>query len=94
MEDGRPTAYPDYKSLTSGSRRQEFLRKDKMTNNLSFTLFPSACPTGDTSGCEVPLPDLISKRAYELLEQNGRHINHDLDNWLEAEHEIKRHLGL
>jgi len=65
-----------------------------MNNNSSFTLFPDACPTGDTSGCEVPLPDLISKRAYDLFEKRGRGQNHEIQDWLKAEHEIKHHLGL
>ena len=59
-----------------------------------FTLFPDACPTGDTSGRELPLADLISKRAYDLFEKRGRGQNHEIEDWLIAEHEVKHHLGL
>jgi hypothetical protein len=65
-----------------------------MNNNSSFTLFPDACPTVDTSGAEVPLPEQISKRAYDFFERRGRGHNHEVEDWLKAEHEIKHHLGL
>jgi len=65
-----------------------------MSNYPTFHLFPDTCPTGDTSGCQVPLVDLISKRAYELFEQRGRVRSHEIEDWLAAEHEIKHHLGL
>jgi Protein of unknown function (DUF2934) len=31
----------------------------------------------------------IQQRAYELYEQHGRTDGHDLDDWLQAEREIK-----
>jgi hypothetical protein len=34
---------------------------------------------------------LIAKRAYELYEAGGRQDGRDLDNWLQAEHEIAMH---
>ena len=39
-------------------------------------------------------PDRIRRRAYELFEARGRLSGHELDDWLEAEREIKHHLGL
>ena len=44
----------------------------------------------DTSGCPIKcIPDLIRKRAYQLFEARGRHQGHELDDWLQAEREIK-----
>ncbi len=49
----------------------------------------------DTSGCPIKcIPHLISKRAYQLFEARGRQRGHELDDWLQAEREIKYHLGL
>jgi hypothetical protein len=31
--------------------------------------------------------DAIAHRAYELFEERGREMGHDLDDWLRAEHE-------
>ena len=45
----------------------------------------------DTNGCPI---DLIRKRAYQLFEARGRQQGHELDDWLQAEREIKHHLGL
>ena len=49
----------------------------------------------DTSGCPIKcIPDLIRKRGYQLFEARGRRQGHELDDWLQAEREIKHHLGL
>ena len=49
----------------------------------------------DTSGCPIKcIPDLIRKRAYQLFEARGRQQGHELDDWLQAEREIKHHLRL
>ena len=48
----------------------------------------------DTSGCPIEcIADLIRKRAYQLFEARGRQQSHELDDWLQAEREIKHHLG-
>jgi len=48
----------------------------------------------DTSGCPIEcIADLIRKRAYQLFETRGRRQGHELDDWLQAEREIKHHLG-
>jgi Protein of unknown function (DUF2934) len=39
------------------------------------------------------MPDLIRKRAYQLFEARGWPQGHELDDWLQAEREIKHHLG-
>jgi hypothetical protein len=48
--------------------------------------------TGDCGGrC---LLELIRARAHQLYVARGRKDGHDLDDWLEAEREVKCHLGL
>jgi hypothetical protein len=37
----------------------------------------------------IPIEQQIQKRAYELYEQRGKTDDHDLDDWLQAECEIK-----
>ena len=37
----------------------------------------------------IPIEQQIKQRAYELYEQRGRTDGHDLDDWLQAEYEIK-----
>ena len=37
----------------------------------------------------IPIEQQIQQRAYELYEQRGRTDGHELDDWLQAECEIK-----
>jgi hypothetical protein len=37
----------------------------------------------------IPIEQQIQQRAYELYEQRGRTDGHDLDDWLQAEREVK-----
>jgi len=37
----------------------------------------------------IPIEQRIQQRAYELYEQRGRINGHELDDWLQAEREIK-----
>lgn len=37
---------------------------------------------------------LLSRRAYELFESRGRQPGREVEDWLEAEREVKRHLGI
>jgi hypothetical protein len=47
----------------------------------------------DTRGCTAEcVPELIRRRAYQFFEARGRHSGHELDDWLQAEREIKHHL--
>jgi hypothetical protein len=49
----------------------------------------------DTSGCSIEcVPDLIRKRAYQLFEERGCQPGHELEDWLQAERETNRHLGI
>jgi hypothetical protein len=38
----------------------------------------------------IPIEQQIRQRAYELYERRGRTVGYDLDDWLQAEREIKR----
>jgi Protein of unknown function (DUF2934) len=46
-------------------------------------------PKSDEPTVLIPIEQQIQKRAYELYEQRGRTDGHDLDDWLQAECEIK-----
>ena len=46
-------------------------------------------PKSDEPTVLIPIEQQIQQRAYELYEQRGRTDGHDLDDWLQAECEIK-----
>jgi hypothetical protein len=46
-------------------------------------------PKSDEPTVLIPTEQQIRQRAYELYEQRGRTDGHDLDDWLQAEREIK-----
>jgi hypothetical protein len=46
-------------------------------------------PKSDEPTVLIPIEQQIQKRAYELYEQRGKTDSHDLDDWLQAECEIK-----
>jgi hypothetical protein len=50
---------------------------------------PPNAPKSDEPSVLIPIEQQIRQRAYELYEQRGRTDGHDLDNWLQAEYEIK-----
>jgi hypothetical protein len=39
------------------------------------------------------VPELIQKRAYEIYEARSKQPGHELDDWLQAEREIKTYSG-
>lgn len=47
--------------------------------------------TGPPPEC---LPEMIRRRAYQIFECRGREPGHELEDWLQAEHETKKHWGL
>jgi hypothetical protein len=49
----------------------------------------SLAPKLDEPTVLIPIEQQIQQRAYELYEQRGRTEGHDLDDWLQAEYEIK-----
>ena len=46
-------------------------------------------PKSDEPTVLIPMEQQIQQRAYELYEQRGRTDGYDLDDWLQAEIEIK-----
>jgi hypothetical protein len=40
------------------------------------------------------LPHIIRERAYQLFEARGGQPGHELEDWLQAEREIKHHFSL
>jgi hypothetical protein len=49
----------------------------------------------DASGCPIEcLSDLIRNRAYEFYEARRCQPGRDLDDWLQAERELKHHFNL
>jgi len=49
----------------------------------------------DATSCVVRwLPHLIRERAYQLFEARGRQSGHEVEDWLQAEREVKRHFSL
>ena len=40
------------------------------------------------------MSELIRERAYQLFEERGRRSGHELDDWLQAEREIRRRYGI
>jgi hypothetical protein len=45
---------------------------------------------GNGSASDFNDPDAIAKRAYEIFQQRGGRHGADLDDWLEAERQLKR----
>ena len=51
---------------------------------------PKASPLGaGKNGEPSPTPDEIGRRAHELFLERGSVHGHDLDDWLQAEHELR-----
>ena len=51
---------------------------------------PSAlAPKSDEPTVLIPIEQQVRQSAYELYEQRGRADGHELDDWLQAECEIK-----
>ena len=46
-------------------------------------------PKSDEPTVLIPMEQEIQQRAYELYERRGRTDGYDLDDWLQAEREIK-----
>jgi hypothetical protein len=50
-------------------------------------------PKSDEPTVLIPIEQQIQQRAYELYEQRGRTDGHDMEDWLQAEREIKGRLA-
>jgi hypothetical protein len=59
-------------------------RRPEEIENKTSTLAPKS----DEPAVLIPI-ERIQQRAYELYEQRGKTDGHDLDDWLQAECEIK-----
>jgi hypothetical protein len=46
-------------------------------------------PKSDEPTVLIPIEQQIQQRAYDLYEQRGRTDGHELDDWLQAEREIR-----
>jgi len=52
-------------------------------------------PTPESCQCSTAsLQEAIRIRAYQLHVMHGRRFGHALDDWLQAEKEVKRNLGI
>jgi len=70
------------RKLTSKSEQES--KKDQRSNEINSDSDPRAsCPTF--------LVDHIRARAYQLFEDRGRQPGRELDDWLQAERETKKH---
>lgn len=64
-------------------------------NKPKIQLIHRLCYGADTSGLTVDsVPEFIRKRAYQLFVLRGYQAGHELDDWLQAEHEIKTRFGI
>jgi hypothetical protein len=51
---------------------------------------PAPAPAKETPTETLPLEERIRRRAYELYLQRGNEPSSELDDWLQAEEEIRR----
>lgn len=51
---------------------------------------------GEDTSAEGPqsVENLVRRRAYALFEARGRQPGRDVEDWLDAEREVKQHLGI
>ena len=49
----------------------------------------STSPAGSSAENSQPEADRIAQRAYERYEERGREDGHDMEDWLEAEREMR-----
>ena len=62
-----------------------------MISDIAAILTGEGVMTKYTGGGERPSPDEIARLAYQLYETRGRQDGQDLDDWLAAERELRRH---
>jgi len=72
-------------------RRPDEIEKKKITREdvNQAAAQTTLAPKSDEPTVLIPIDQQIQQRAYELYEQRGRTDGHDLDDWLQAECEIK-----
>jgi Protein of unknown function (DUF2934) len=71
-------------------RQTEQLEKRVNRHSDEIEKKPSTlAPKSDEPTVLIPIEQQIQERAYELYEHRGRTDGHDLDDWLQAECELK-----
>jgi len=75
------TAITDEKTISGEANGSEVFPMKTKPSTLA--------PKSDELTVLIPIEQQIQQRAYELYEQRGRTEGHDLDDWLQAECEIK-----
>jgi hypothetical protein len=61
------------------------------TSDIPAILTGEGMLTKYTGGLERPSRDEIARLAYHIYEGRGRRDGQDLDDWLAAEQQLKRH---
>ena len=62
--------------------------RGKRNRASEFGASPIQSHSGDTSGNHTPSCEEIRLRAYEIYLERGSHRGNELDDWLQAEHEL------
>jgi len=75
------TAITDEKTISGEAKGSEVFPMKPKPSTLA--------PKSDKPTVLIPIEQQIQQRAYELYEQRGRTEGNDLDDWLQAEYEIK-----
>ena len=64
-------------------------QQKRNSNSLMKPKPSTLAPKSNEPTVLIPMEQQIQQRAYELYEQRGRTDSHDLDDWFQAEYEIK-----
>jgi hypothetical protein len=66
-------------------------RTNRPVNSTSESPKPTRTPKPDNGAAEgINDPDAVARRAYEIYQRRGGDHGADLDDWLEAERQLKR----
>jgi len=79
--DRKVTTVTDDKTISGEANGSEVFSMKTKPSTLA--------PKSDEPTILIPIEQQIQQRAHELYEQRGRTDGHDLDDWLQAECEIK-----
>jgi hypothetical protein len=70
-----------------GFRHRDYEERSSMATHKTHDEHPQ--PPGRSAAGSVE-PEVLAHRAYELFEERGREEGRELDDWLRAEHELKK----
>jgi len=73
-------------SLTTTRQQRAETESARQTDNTC-----NALPTQDWRRMTDVAHDHIARRAYELYQRRGTESGHELDDWLQAEHDVQQH---